>query len=345
MKQSSPVTMTDVARLAGVSQATVSLVLNKTGGKRVSKATQDRVMSAVEQLGYRVNSAAKTLREGRSQLIGFLSDRVATSPFAGQIIEGAQQRASEEGALLLIVNTGGDAAVEEQAIESLLARQVDGIVYAAMYHRVLTLPPALHDVSTVVLNAEVPAADTPAIVPDEFQGGADATRHLIESGHSRIGFLNVNSLSSRLPAAVDRFEGYLTELRAAGLSLDSRYVRHGQGNVEDGFHLAMEVLSEAERPTALFCGNDRMAWGAYQACQTLGLDIPGDVSIVGFDDQELISHNLRPRLTTVALPFLEMGRAAVDALVTGKTDEAEVRKITCPLVTRESVAAPKADRR
>ncbi|MFG2059439.1 LacI family DNA-binding transcriptional regulator [Micromonospora sp. NPDC048930] len=334
--------MHDVARLAGVSQSTVSLVLNGVQGKRISEETRARVLRSVAELGYRVNSAAKSLREGHSRLIGFVGDMVASTPFAGEIIESAQDRAWADGYLMLIVNTGGDRALEERAIDSLLSRQVDGIVYAAMYHRRLKVPPALREVPTVVLNAETDDESLPAVIPDEYGGGRTAAQHLIDQGHERIGFININTLASKLPAAVDRERGFVDAVEAAGLRLDRTLIRHGDGDAEAGYRHACRLLSRKRRPTAIFCGNDRTAWGAYQAAAELGLRVPRDLSIIGFDNQTLIAAHLRPGLTTMALPFAEMGRRGVASLLSGSS-ASPIDAVNCPLVERSSVAAPGVD--
>jgi LacI family transcriptional regulator len=138
--------MHDVAAAAGVSQATVSLVLNSASGSRFSEDTRRKVRDAVIKLGYRTNAHAKVLREGVAGMIGFIGDSVATSPFAGAIIEGAQQRAWEDGILLLTVNTGGDKALEAASLDTMLSYKVAGVVYAAMYHRYLDVPGAVASV-------------------------------------------------------------------------------------------------------------------------------------------------------------------------------------------------------
>ena len=329
-------TMHDVARAAGVSQATVSLVLNEAEGSRVSAETRERVLAAVGELGYRVNSAAKSLREGHSRLIGFVGDIVASTPFAGEIIEGAQERAWADGHLMLIVDTGGDRDLEERAIDSLLSRQVDGIVYAAMYHRRLKVPPALREVPTVVLNAETEDGSLPAVVPDEYSGGRDATQYLIDHGHERIGFININTLESGLPAVIDRERGFTDAIEAAGLKCDRTLVKRGDGDAETAYRHATSLLARKRPPTAIFCGNDRTAWGAYQAAADLGLKIPHDVSIIGFDNQTLIAAHLRPGLTTMALPFSEMGRQGVAKLLSNQPGKG-IQPIGCPLVERASV--------
>lgn len=334
-------TMHDVAAAAGVSQATVSLVLNSAPGSRFSDDTRQRVHDAVDKLGYRTNAHAKVLREGVAGMIGFIGDSVATSPFAGAIIEGAQARAWEEGLLLLTVNTGGDKALEAASLDTMLSYRVAGVVYAAMYHRRLDVPAALAGVPAVVLNSQDRAGNLPSVVPDEVQGGYAATRHLLEAGHTRIGLINIESLDSELPAAVGRYAGYEQALAESGLEVNPSLVRFGQGGEIHGYQHAMELLTSPHPPTAIFCVNDRTAWGAYQAASELRLSIPNDVSIVGFDNQSTLAPHLRPGLTTLELPFVAMGRRAVDILLQGAEPDGRVELMDCPLVERKSVTHPK----
>ena len=137
----------------------------------------------------------------------------------------------------------------------------------------------------MVLNSQDRAGHIPSVAPDEVRGGYVATRRLLEAGHSRVGLINIETLESGLPAAVGRYEGYTRALEEAGLALDPAVIRFGAGNEEDGYRYAMELMTAAKPPTAIFCANDRTAWGAYQAVSELRLSIPGDVSIVGFDNQ------------------------------------------------------------
>jgi LacI family transcriptional regulator len=334
-------TMTDIAAAVGVSQATVSLVLNNRGGTRVAESTRERVLDAARELGYRPNVAAKTLREGKAGLIGFVGDAVVSSPFSGRIVEGAQTRAWDDDMLLLTINTGGDRELEDAAIESLLSHRVIGIVYAAMYHRILEVPDALADIPSVVLNSEDASGRSRAIIPDEFNGGMAAATELIEAGHERIAMVNIAPLASGLPAAVERHRGYVSALEGAGIGIDASLHIEGDGNPDAGYRAAHDLMSRRDRPTAIFCANDRTAWGAYQALQELGARVPDDVSVVGFDNQETLAPFLRPGLTTLELPFAEMGRRAVDMLLHGATAGSGPELVRCPLIRRESVAAPK----
>ncbi len=329
--------MHDVAREAGVSQATVSLVLNDVSGSRFSDATKDRVQKAVETLGYRTNAHAKVLREGVAGMIGFIGDTVATSPFAGKIIEGAQERAWESGLLLIAINTGGDKELELASLETMLSYKVAGVVYASMYHQKLDVPEVLREVPTVVLNSEDKAGYFPGIAPDEVAGGLEATQYLLEAGHRRVAMINIETLESRLPGAVGRFEGYRRALEGAGLTLDPSLVRFGEGSENHGFKYALELMALPEPPTAIFCANDRTAWGAYQAMAQLGKKIPADVSIIGFDNQETLAPHLRPGLTTLNLPFEQMGRRAVDLILEGVKPLGQLELLGCSLIERNSV--------
>lgn len=340
------VTMWDVARAAGVSQATASIVLGAGDNSRISKETSDRVRDAARTLGYRRNEMAKALREGYSTIIGFIGDRVASSPFAGSIVEGAQERAWDDERLLVVANTEADARLESAAVEQMLGHQIRQFVYASMYNRSVTVPDALRAYDVVVLNAQDPTGGAWSVAPDEVRGGREATQHLLDHGHRRVAMINIGDLESGLPAATGRHDGYRDALRDAGIAYTAELVRSGGGGTSSGYVHTRELMALAEPPTAIFCANDRTAWGALQALAELGLSVPGDVSIVGFDNQELIAAETRPGLTTMNLPFREMGRTAVEILLANEAEDrrgepaASVR-VHCPLVERESVASPR----
>jgi len=336
------ISIKDVAQRAGVSVTTVSHVLNETPGKRVNEDTRARVRQVAEDLGYRPNGMARSLRLQRSHILAMISDHIATTPHAGRIILGAQEAASRHGWLIMLVNSGGDPAVEAAEIDALRQRQVDGFIYASMYHRELPVPPTLAGLPTVLLDArpdESPDEHT-WVVPDEVEGGRTATQVLVDAGHRRIAF--VNNVDD-IPATHGRLEGYRQVLREAGIEPDDRYVTRAESVAEGGYRAALTLFDLTPRPTAVFCFNDRMAMGVYQAACELGLRIPEDLSVVGFDNQELIADGLRPGLTTVALPHHEMGAWAVDTLVRrieDPTAEPEQLQLRCPLVPRASVAPP-----
>ncbi|MFT7839884.1 LacI family DNA-binding transcriptional regulator [Saccharothrix sp. BKS2] len=332
----------DVAAAAGVSATTVSHILNEVEGKRINPETRATVIRVARDLGYRPNSLARGLRTSRTYTVGFIGDEIATTPHAGQIIQGAQDAGTERGLLLLMLNTGGDPELERKAITLLVQHGVDGILYASMYHRVVQVPPPLRSVPTILVDASAQDSAVPSVVPDEEQGGLTATRELLAHGHRRIGFV---TNTDDIPASRGRLAGYRAALAEGGIGFDPALVVADRSDAPGGHRAARALLASANRPTALFCFNDRMAMGAYRAAAELGLAIPADVSVIGFDNQELISENLHPALSTVALPHYGMGARAIELLQalidTPDTAGPALQEVLhCPLVARDSIAPP-----
>jgi LacI family transcriptional regulator len=275
----------------------------------------------------------------RSHTIGLISDEVAISPHAGKIIQGAQDAAWARNKMLLVINTGGNLDIERVAVEMMLERQVEALIYATMYHRPVTLSAALRQVPTVLLDCYVEDRSLPSVVPDEMQGGRMATEALLQKGHRRIGFINN---VDPIPATFGRLEGHKQALAAYDVPFNPSLVCSGSGKspAEEGYRCAVELMQLSERPTALFCFNDQMAMGAYDAIKQLGLTIPNDVAIVGFDNLELIAAHLRPPLTTMQLPHYAMGQWAVQYLLDhadSSHPEPVQHIIVCPLTERASI--------
>jgi len=330
------VTMSDVARRAGVSRTAVSFVLNDRPGAAIPDETRRRILAAIEELGYRPNAGARALAAQRSEWYGLITE-IVTAPFAVDVIKGAQDRAWLDRKFLLIAASEGDPAQEAAALDKLLEQRVEGLLYATTWHRAVALPRAAREVPTVLVNCYDAEGELPSVVPDEITGGHRAARHLVRAGHERIGLIN---LDPAIPAAVGRREGYERALREAGLPLDPALVVSGHATADGGYTAACELLDRADRPTALFCANDRMAMGAYDAIKERGLRIPDDVAVVGYDNQELIAAYLRPKLTTLALPFEEMGARGVEmlaALAAGQPLDTRRVTVDCPLLERSSV--------
>jgi LacI family transcriptional regulator len=293
-------------------------------------------------MGYKPNSLARSLRTRETRTIGFISDEVTTTPFAVSMLAAAQDEAARHGYLLFVLNLGKNATLQTQseALELLMDHQVSGLIHACMYHRTIEPLPGLPE-DTVFLNASALGGTHRSIVPDEFQGGYDAARELLEAGHRRIAYVG-DALGA--PASEIRLRGYLAALRDAGVDPDPRLQMSALPAVEGGLRVADLLDLPADlRPTGIFCFNDRMAMGAYRAIRKRGRHVPDDVSIVGFDDQEFIASELDPPLTTMRLPHREMGLLAVRQLL--GLPEAEqappavdnVTRLRCELVRRESV--------
>lgn len=332
-----PPSMYDVARVAGVSQTTVSFVVNDAPNSNIPQETRDRVWAVIEELGWRPNALARGLRMQHSHTIGLISDEIATSSHAGKIIQGAQDAAWANGKMLLVINTGNNPDIERASVKMMLERQVEGLIYATMYHREVTPPAYLAHVPTVLLDCYAADRSLPSVVPDELQGGRAATEALLRAGHRRVGFLNE---VGPLPGMFGRLEGYKQALAAHGLPFDPALVRTGVVTAPEGYRCALELLQLPEPPTAIFCYNDSMAMGAYDAVKQSGLVIPADIAIVGFDNLEVIAAQLRPPLTTVELPHYAMGQWAVRYLLE-YADTAHLEPIqhfiACPLVERASI--------
>ena len=336
--------MKDVALAAGVSVTTVSLVLNdKASG--IPDVTRARVLEVARNLGYRPNAMASALRRQTSDTIGFISDTIATTPHAGAMVQGAQDAAWKAGKLLLMVNTDGDADVEGRTIETLLQRQVDGIVYAAMYHHKVQVPSAVREVPAVLLDARSDDTTMSSVVPAEAAGAYSAVEHLLQAGHRRIAFAQN---TDDIPATAERLEGYRQALEDWGVNFDPELVVSGESEHIGGEIVGAQIVGLTPRPTAIFCFTDRMAVGVIRAIHGVDLDVPADISVVGFDNQELVAPLIDPPITTVQLPHYEMGRWAVEHLLQLIDDpssaQPEQYRMPCPLVTRQSVAAPRGER-
>lgn len=328
--------MREVARVAGVSPTTVSFVINDVPEVQIAQATRERVWAAVTRLGYRPNAIARGLRRDATDTIGFVSNDVAATPFAGRMIQGAQDAAWERGKLLLLVTTRGDPAVEARALAMLVDRRVDGIMYASMGHSVVEPGRQLRELPAVLLDAETVDGSLPSVVPDEESAAFAATSVMLDAGRSRIAFL---SGADPTPAAARRLAGFRRALEERGLPFDGAFVRSCPAVNGGGYRAAWALLGEDEAPTGLLCFNIQVAIGAYQALADRNLDVPGDAAVVGFDDHELIAPCLRPGLSTVAPPHYEMGRWAVQHLlevIAGSTPGVQHR-MPCRYVARESV--------
>jgi LacI family transcriptional regulator len=328
----------DVAARAGVSRTAVSFVLNDVPDVAIPEATRARILAAAEELGFRPNELARSLRSSRSTVLGLITSEIATTPYAVAIIKGAQQAAAARGRTLLIVDTDGTAGPTTEALLAMSSWRAEGLIFATDYHREVQLPEDLGGIPVVLVNCFSPAHDgpsaAPAVVPDERQGGRLATRTLLDAGHRRIALING---PDGFPASAGRLRGYLDAHAEAGVPVPPGLVRTGDWWQESGALHTADLLSSAEPPTALFCANDWMAMGAYDVVKERHLRIPEDVAIVGFDNREEIAAHMRPGLTTVALPYYDLGRRGVELLLADPTPRPILELLACPLIRRSSV--------
>ncbi len=329
------VLLVDVARRAGVSPTTASFVLAGREDMRISEAAQQRVRAVAAELGYRPNQTARSLRTQVTRTIGFVSDTIATDPFAGHIVRGATNAAVERGHLLFIGETEGDAELERRLVDEMLDRQVDGLIYASMFTREVTVPDAVTGHRFVLLNAIAAGVEASAVVPDELAAGRAAAEVLLEAGH-HDGIHLVGEELDEVFAARERVAGIEAALGAAGAALES--VVACPWAPEPACEAVAAFLAAGGAPKALICLNDRVAFGALQALQDAGLRVPAGVSIVSFDDSDLARWS-RPGFTSLALPHEEMGRTAVELLLE-PPEQPVVRRLPMPLRRRESVGPP-----
>ena len=327
--------MEDIARHVGVSRAAVSFVLNNRRDTRVSAATRQRIIQAAHDLGYRPNAGARALAARRSGLLGMVTELV-TSSFGPEAVRGAQDQAWNTGMFLMIAASEGRPEMEALAVERLLEQRVEGLIFASGAHQAVTVPAAASELPTVLLHCFDADRRLPAVLPDEVGGGYVATRRLLDAGHRRIGVAN---LEAHTAAAQGRLAGYMRALDEAGIAPDPALITHASATSAGGYESAAKLLDLPQRPTAIFCCTDRMAMGAYDAIRERGHSIPGHVAVVGFDNQLIISAHLRPALTTVGLPFEEMGARSVALLVAAVAGEEipPVTVIECQLIERDSV--------
>ncbi len=326
-------TIREVSRMAGVSISTVSRVLNQSGP--VSRATQRRVLAAVEHLGYRPNTFARGLITKRSGGIGATVTDLS-DPFFGLMLKGIEGRIEQEGMHVIVTDGHGRVDAERESVEFLRRHHADAII--AYVQQV-----ADHEIAAwdrperpiVVIARYVPELQGRCLYIDNVAGGELATRHLLEQGHARVAHL---SGPMALVDARDRLTGYRRALERAGLAFDPDLVVEGDFTPEGGALAMQRLRARGVRFTGLFAANDQTAAGAMDVLRCAGVRVPEDVSVVGFDDLPMVRYLSAP-LTTVRQPVLEMGRAAADiALAALRGEEVEVRPAFEPeLVARHSV--------
>ncbi len=331
-------TMMDVAAAAGVSQATVSLVLTGSKMARLSDATRRRVTEAAERLNYKfVRRGPKTNATGKSTIL-FIADEVSTDPWMTLAFEGARDKALEFGVNTVMAVSHGDAEIEAGILANFKDQPTVGVIYGTILTRQVGLPAPFAAHRTVLVNCYDEGGNLPAVLPADLLGARVATEHLISLGRSRIALINGQK---GLDNPRDRLKGYRQALSSHDLAFDPTLVRPGNWEPSSGFEMTMELMALAEPPDAIFCANDLMAMGCIEALKQLGRKIPEDVAVIGFDDRE-IARFLHPPLTTLVLPQYEMGQTAAELLLdsAGGLELSTTRiKVECELIVRGSTAS------
>lgn len=335
--------MMDVAAAAGVSQATVSLVLSGSRWGRLSDATRQRVVEAAEKLNYKFvrrggRAAASGVATGAAPGILFIADEISTDPWMTLAFEGVRDRALELGYNATMAVTHGDPETEASLLAGMAKLPLLGCVYGTILTRQVQLPPAFAQLRTVLVNCYDEAGRHASVLPGDVVGGRTATEHLLQLGRRRIGLINGQQ---GVDASRDRLKGYKQALASNDIGFDPALVRPGNWEPSSGYAMTLDLMALDMPPDAIFCANDMMALGCYDALRHLGRSIPDDVAVIGFDDRE-IAQFMHPPLSTLVLPQYEMGRTAAELLLDAEEalEAAPTRiKVACDLIVRESTAS------
>jgi LacI family transcriptional regulator len=338
IQKSRRATIIDVAREANVSYSTVSRVVNKLDHVKPDK--RERVLAAMERLGYIANQQARSLKGAPTQVIGLLVHDLGDA-YIVEILRGIDEEISAAGYDLMLFTTHRQKAKESGYVQTLTQGMIDGLLLS------LPLDPGsylrmLHEEQFpyVVLDHHGFDDFSPTVTATNWQGAFDATNYLLDLGHTRIGFImGAQDLSS----ANERFQGYQDALSQRGIAFEPELTAPGQFHRAEGYQAAKKLLSLEQPPTAIFAANDMSAFGAMDACRDAGLTIPQDISIIGFDDVPSAA-TIYPPLTTVHQPIYDMGRMATQLLtrlIQDPVRPSERVVVDTQLVIRQSCQPPK----
>jgi LacI family transcriptional regulator len=335
-----PVSITDVAKAAGFSIATVSRVLNGIDYP-LAEETRLKVLEVAKQLGYRPNMIARSLRTEHTHTVGIIVENIL-SPFIPSIIRGIHDRLGQYDYLSITLNSDYDSAAEVDAIARLGMHQIDGIIFVESYLRSSNEVSALINKPHLFVHRLFNSLSANSIFPDDRYGARLAVQHLVGLGHRRIAFING---PEGWDATTNRLAGYQDELQASAIELDSALVCQGDWQVQSGYQLAQQLLALPQRPTAVFAANDLMALGVIYAAQAVGLTVPNDLALVGYDDRDFTGF-MRPALTTIQMPCEQMGQIAADSLlrlIKGDIEVVEPTLVQGALVVRQSCGMVKGE--
>ncbi len=329
-------TMKDIAKLAGVSTSTVSHVINKT--RFVSEEISERVNNAAKELNYYAPSAlARSLKINRTKTIGMLVT-TSTNPFFGEVVKGVERSCYHKGYSLILCNTEGDNERMRHSINTLMQKRVDGLILMCdsvggeridVFERYPDIPVVVMDWGPMLFTSD-------KIQDNSLLGGYLATKHLIDCGHKEIGCITGPLIKHQ---AQMRYEGYKRAMNEAGLEFNSNWIIESDFECEGGYQAFINMHERGVLPSSIFVSNDMMAMGVINAANELGVKVPDDISIIGYDDIHIAKY-MSPSLTTIHQPKYRLGQAAVETLVRRldeKSDEAGVVQLEPTLIERKSV--------
>ena len=315
------VTSQDVARYAGVSRTTVSLVLNNVDAQ-ISVDTRQRVLEAAKQLNYHPNASARRLVQGRTRVIGFVEHHSPYQSFAdafmAEVLRGLHAVARQENYHVIFEPSSDDDNARDHCIQLVQERHVDGIVYSGPRFNDLALERLAESNFPVVLQGYLPGCPFPSVDIDNLASAKLATDHLIALGHTQIAMITNGPLM--YTAATDRLAGFKSAMQQAGLAVNENWIRIGSFTPESGYRAMGSMLQDQIKPSAVFIASDVVAIGAMEAIHQCGLRIPEDIALVGFDDIPWAAY-LNPPLTTIRVPAHALGWSAGHLLIQTLDDE------------------------
>ncbi|ARI75851.1 LacI family DNA-binding transcriptional regulator [Halobacillus mangrovi] len=302
------VTIDDVARLAGLSKSTVSRVINNY--PHVSPAKKQKVYQAMDALGYVPNSSARSLRNKKTQMIAVLVPRLM-NPFFGQLVESMEIEATKNGFQLLICQTMYSKETELGHLELLKMKQVDGMILASLENEWETVSEYLPYGPLVMCNEFEDSANIPIIKLDQIHGGYIATKHLLRQGHRKLAYCTGGHKSM---VGQHRKIGFEKALKEHGLTFENRYGFFSAYSIEHGIEVFKQIHQMKDPPTAVFTGSDEVAAGIITGAKEYGVDVPGELSVIGFDNQ-VISKIMDPKISTVEQPIELMAQQSIQVLI------------------------------
>lgn len=321
-------TRADVAEMAGTSAAVVSYVIND-GPRRVAPETAERVRAAIQELGYRPNAVARSLRLQRTRALGLVVPDLA-NPFFAELASAIEMHASGYGEALLLGNSLDSEERESHNLRTFIDYRVDGLIVVPVLSGGSSLA-LLHelDIPVVIVDRTMPGATAPTVLPDNVAGAEQATNHLLAHGYPSVGCI---AGPEAILTAEERLRGWRNAVERAGLRTDDRLVVRSEFDRDAAYAAAIGLLSMPQRPRALFVSSDEQAFGVLRASAKLGLRIPADLAIVGFDGLRH-SQSTVPRLATMRQPFQRFGELAVDLVHQRPQPMGEITRLPVTLQT------------
>ena len=345
MTKRKKVVSADVARMAGVSRTTVSLVLNNVPGTHISEATRQRVLEAARELDYYPHAAARSLARRRSGNIGVVlcqsADRLFADVFLMEVLHGIHSVIRPKG-FRIVLEAVEDVNAPDAYFGLVQSHQIDGLIVSGPRTDDLLLPRIQEKGFPVVLEGQLHGSNLPQVDVDNVGGARSAVEHLLALGHRRIAFISNGPLI--YTASGDRLRGYQSALKAAGLDYDEALVRYGAFSRASGHEAMQSLLALPERPTAVFIASDVVAFGALTALREAGVHVPDEMAVVGFDDVRMAAY-VTPSLSSIRLPARKLGQTAAKILlrlIRGEEVEQDTTLLNTELIVRESSGEQKA---